>query len=596
MKKIKLFALAFATIFAGNVAAEETLFYTDFSSEEWVGHETICAGSTKNETVNGIYFMSDNKSKQYTIADGVLTFPDNNMGNKYFLAIPVQNVNEKLIVTITTASAGQRLSYIFRETNEIKASSVSGQATAAADNADGSITLTYQMTGTGTKALLMLGRQGSSHKSVIKTIKITTPTPPAVDDATLSAITIDGESLKGFDPTVETYNVELPFGATEVPAVVATTTSKKATAVVTPATAIPGATTIVVTAEDGATTKTYTINFAAAQKQSEDATLSALTINGKGVSGFKADSLNYAYEVAYKGETPVVAATANDETATLAITQIEAFPGTATVVVTAQAGNTLTYTIDFTIATAPKILTEVVFSNGAKGAALDGVVRVPYLAGQEVPTIASFTTNEGAIGVKAEDGNTITVTGEDATTLVYTIEAVELAPAALVTEEVTFNGEETYVFDPYGFDASKGWKFAKKTEDESNRRVSEGRTRIYMALPAAKEVILTSGSGGARGIKLYVNGVENTEVTSTAKSDETITIALDSKNANFLAIESNQTKGDGGFTRMQLVPAGTETALGKAAVAEKVQKMMVNGQLVIVKDGVMYNALGTVVK
>lgn len=592
MKKIKLFTLALAALFAGNMMAEETLFYTDFSSAEWTGHETICAGSTNSETVNGIYFMSDHKSKQYTIADGVLTFPDNNMGNKYFMAIPVQKVNEELTVTLTTAKAGQRVSYIFRETNEIAATSVSGRATAASLNTDGSIVLTYQMTGTGTDALLMLGRQGSTFGSVIKTIKITTPTPPAIDDATLKSITIDGEALEGFDPATETYNVELPFGTTTVPTVAAVATSKKANAVVTAATAIPGATTIVVTAEDGTTTKTYTINFAAAQNQSEDATLSTLTINGKGVSGFKADSMNYAYEVAYKGELPVVAATANDETATVAVTQITAFPGIATVVVTAQAGNTLTYTIDFTIATAPKILTEVVFSNGAKGAALKGVVRVPYLAGQEVPTIVSFTTNEGSAGEKAEDGNSITVTSsEDNTTLVYTIETVELALATLGTEEVTFTGEETYVFDPYGFDASKGWKFAKKVEEDANRRVSEGRTRIYMALPAAKEVVLTSGSGGARGIKVFVNGVEKTEITSTAEGGKTITIALDSKNANFLAVESNQTRGDGGFTKIQLVPAG-ETAIDNAVVAEKAQKMIINGQLVIVKDGVRYNAQG----
>ena len=233
----------------------------------------------------------------------------------------------------------------------------------------------------------------------------------------------------------------------------------------------------------------------------------------------------------------------------------------------------------------------MVFSNGAKGAALNGVVRVPYLAGQNVPTIVSFTTNEGATALKAEDGNSITVTGEDQTTLVYTIEAVELTPATLGTEEVTFTGEETYIFDPYGFDASKGWKFAKKVEEDANHRVSEGRTRIYMALPAAKEVVLTSGTGGARDIKLYVNGIENADATSTAKSGETITIALDSKNTNFLAIESNQTKGDGGFTKIQLVPAG-ETALDNAAVAKKAQKMIVNGQLVIVKDGVRYNAQG----
>lgn len=418
--------------------------------------------------------------------------------------------------------------------------------------------------------------------------------PAATNIATLSSITIDGEALEGFDPATETYNVELPFGTTTVPTVAAVATSKKATAVVTPATAVPGATTIAVTAEDNTTTKTYTINFTTAASASTDATLSTITIDGKAIAGFKSDSMTYAYEVAYNyeaGKFPVVAAVANDESATIAYTQITAFPGKATILVTAQAGNILTYTIDITKATAPKILSEVVFSNGAKGASLNGVVRVPYLAGTEVPTVVSAVAADGATAVVAEDKNSITVTGEDNTTLVYTIETVELALATLGTEEVTFTGEETYVFDPYGFDANKGWKFAKKVEEDANRRVSEGRTRIYMALPAAKEVVLTSGSGGARGIKVYVNGVEKTEITSTAEGGKTITIALDSKNANFLAVESNQTKGDGGFTKIQLVPAG-ETAIDNAVVAEKAQKMIINGQLVIVKDGVRYNAQG----
>lgn len=418
--------------------------------------------------------------------------------------------------------------------------------------------------------------------------------PAATNIATLSSITIDGEALEGFDPATETYNVELPFGTTTVPTVAAVATSKKATAVVTPATAVPGATTIAVTAEDNTTTKTYTINFTTAASASTDATLSTITIDGKAIAGFKSDSMTYAYEVAYNyeaGKFPVVAAVANDESATIAYTQITAFPGKATILVTAQAGNILTYTIDITKATAPKILSEVVFSNGAKGASLNGVVHVPYLAGTEVPTVVSAVAADGATAVVAEDKNSITVTGEDNTTLVYTIETVELALATLGTEEVTFTGEETYVFDPYGFDANKGWKFAKKVEEDANRRVSEGRTRIYMALPAAKEVVLTSGSGGARGIKVYVNGVEKTEITSTAEGGKTITIALDSKNANFLAVESNQTKGDGGFTKIQLVPAG-ETAIDNAVVAEKAQKMIINGQLVIVKDGVRYNAQG----
>ena len=602
MKKIKLFTLALAALLAGSVMAEETttgkysVRTINGAASEWsYAFKPTSDINIPSGVENGVYYSNTKNGNQKVSKSGYLS----NKGESVIgFEVPSATAEGTISMTVGSSSDGryyqlvvngvaggvnQRLWSKAGDDLEKKGPQSYTFTSADISTIDGKYYLTFTDNNTEMKpATFRVVLANDNYENLAK------------DIATLSAITVDGEALEGFVAETTEYNVELPFGTTEVPAVVATTTSKKASAVVTPAAAIPGATTILVTAEDGTTTKTYTINFTAAQNQSEDATLSALTINGKGVSGFKADSMNYAYEVAYKGELPVVAATANDETATVAITQITAFPGTATVLVTAQAGNTLTYTIDFTIATAPKVLTEVVFSNGAKGAALDGVVRVPYLAGQEVPTIVSFATNEGATGVKAEDGNTITVTGEDETTLVYTIEAVELTPATLGTEEVTFTGEETYIFDPYGWDASKGWKFAKKVEEDANRRVSEGRTRIYMALPAAKEVVLTSGSSGKRAIKLYVNGVENTEITSTADKTAAITIALDSKNVNFLARESNQTSGDGGFIKIQLVPAG-ETALDNVAVAEKAQKMIVDGQLVIVKDGVMYNAQGVTI-
>lgn len=414
--------------------------------------------------------------------------------------------------------------------------------------------------------------------------------PAATNIATLKAITIDGEALEGFSAATKEYNVELPFGTTEVPAVLATTTSAKANAVVTPAAALPGATTILVTAEDGETKETYTINFTVAASASDDATLAALMVDGKAIAGFRADSLDYAYEAAYSKNMPVVTATANDENAVVAITQITAFPGTATILVTAQAGNTLTYKIAFTQATAPKVLLEAVFSNGAKGAIKDAVISVPYLQGKEIPTIVSFKTADSTMTAAEIEGG-IRVTGADNTTLDYSIRTVELAPLAFTTDVITFDSTETYIFDPYGFASDKGWKFAKNVEEASNRRVSEGRTRIYFALPAAKEVRLTSGTGGARAIKVYVNGIENTTVTKTAAKNEFITIALNATSDNLVAIESDQTGGDGGFIQLQLV-SNADTALENAAEAIVVEKTIIDGQLVIIKNGLMYNAQG----
>lgn len=623
MKKMKLFTLALAALFAGSAMAADYAPTKVFSvgNETTLGAKWAGKGQPANYFVSGdttiftpfLCYQSCGVGKQEWTGntgmgstsatwEGMKCFKGNmawgtgDAGNKTATIrsnrIAYYNVTNCLsVLALADLKGSNREMYIkaYEIVNNVVSSEIAKSVTRSEDGI-GVLELTgldaakvYQI-----QVLTNTGSNSNFYEVAF------VAAPAATNIATLSSITIDGEALEGFDPATETYNVELPFGTTTVPTVAAVATSKKATAVVTPATAVPGATTIAVTAEDNTTTKTYTINFTTAASASTDATLSTITIDGKAIAGFKSDSMTYAYEVAYNyeaGKFPVVAAVANDESATIAYTQITAFPGKATILVTAQAGNILTYTIDITKATAPKILSEVVFSNGAKGASLNGVVRVPYLAGTEVPTVVSAVAADGATAVVAEDKNSITVTGEDNTTLVYTIETVELALATLGTEEVTFTGEETYVFDPYGFDANKGWKFAKKVEEDANRRVSEGRTRIYMALPAAKEVVLTSGSGGARGIKVYVNGVEKTEITSTAEGGKTITIALDSKNANFLAVESNQTKGDGGFTKIQLVPAG-ETAIDNAVVAEKAQKMIINGQLVIVKDGVRYNAQG----
>lgn len=85
-------------------------------------------------------------------------------------------------------------------------------------------------------------------------------------DASLTEITLDEMALEGFDPEVFAYQVTLPAGSTEVPEVDAVTASESATVVITQATDLLGdeaarTATILVTAEDGAFSLTYTIVF-----------------------------------------------------------------------------------------------------------------------------------------------------------------------------------------------------------------------------------------------------------------------------------------------------------------------------------------------
>lgn len=90
--------------------------------------------------------------------------------------------------------------------------------------------------------------------------------PTISTDATLSDITVEGESVADFEAGKKIYTVYLPNDFTEVPTVDATTTDENATFVITPATDILGdslarTTTIVVTAEDTSKTVTYRVYF-----------------------------------------------------------------------------------------------------------------------------------------------------------------------------------------------------------------------------------------------------------------------------------------------------------------------------------------------
>jgi len=94
--------------------------------------------------------------------------------------------------------------------------------------------------------------------------KIKTYAPPSGTDASLSSIQIDGSALSGFSSATTTYDYNSAYGTTTVPTISgATTTDAAASFVITQATSIPGSGTILVTAADGTTTSTYTVNFAA---------------------------------------------------------------------------------------------------------------------------------------------------------------------------------------------------------------------------------------------------------------------------------------------------------------------------------------------
>jgi len=82
-----------------------------------------------------------------------------------------------------------------------------------------------------------------------------------IDDATLSDLKVDGETINGFVSGLLNYALELPIDQITVPEVTVTSSDDNATFSITIADALPGLTSVVVTAVDGTTQLTYTIAF-----------------------------------------------------------------------------------------------------------------------------------------------------------------------------------------------------------------------------------------------------------------------------------------------------------------------------------------------
>jgi len=80
-------------------------------------------------------------------------------------------------------------------------------------------------------------------------------------DATLSDLQVDSATLTGFSSGTTSYIYEVAFGASTPQITAATTTDANASTSIIQATTIPGDATVVVTAQDGTTTQTYTVYY-----------------------------------------------------------------------------------------------------------------------------------------------------------------------------------------------------------------------------------------------------------------------------------------------------------------------------------------------
>ncbi len=176
----------------------------------------------------------------------------------------------------------------------------------------------------------------------------------ANEDATLADLAIDGTTVEGFDRFIYSYFMELPIGTTDPPIVGATPNDINASINITQAESIPGTAEVLITAEDEITQRSYYVNFTFEEEPlNDDASLSDITIDGTTINGFSPDIYNYSIVLPQgTSAAPVVGATANDSNADVNITQASALPDDATIIVTAEDGETIiTYTVSFSVST-----------------------------------------------------------------------------------------------------------------------------------------------------------------------------------------------------------------------------------------------------
>jgi hypothetical protein len=161
---------------------------------------------------------------------------------------------------------------------------------------------------------------GTTPKEYVLTVTISTT---ASTDATLKSLSVGGTAVTGFAADKYTYDVEVPYGTAAQPAITFEANDATATPVLTNAdwTSETKTATVEVTAQDGTTTLTYTINFTIADLKR---TLTSIAFSN-GVGGYIINDeavmvtggTPYTITVPYIGETkPTAGAATFGETET----------------------------------------------------------------------------------------------------------------------------------------------------------------------------------------------------------------------------------------------------------------------------------------
>ena len=289
--------------------------------------------------------------------------------------------------------------------------------TATAQDGGATVSITQPTSTTGTATILVTAADGTTKNTYTLNFSVA-----QLSDNTLEAIYIDGELLPGFVPTKNNYTISLPLGTTEAPIITwQSAYAEGAQTIALVKNSLAEGAQITVSAPAAQGTRTYKLTYKI--EASSYAYLSGISLDGQPIEDFSPEQTSYSITLPI-GTTslPSITWTQGDPYQTVSITE-GGVDGTTRIVVTAAAGNSVTYRLNFS--------TEKSTNNTLQGIALDGtplegfhpdtlnyIITLPagtttlpivtYTQGDEYQTVTintSTTTRTVRIMVKAGDGS-----------------------------------------------------------------------------------------------------------------------------------------------------------------------------------------------
>ena len=373
------------------------------------------------------------------------------------------------------------------------------------------------------------------------------------DNAKPANITLDGVALTGFSAYKTSYDVELPYGTTQCPKIDVITSEDEQTYTITEG-GCPGVATIVVTAANGTSKQTYTINFTVGKLT--DNTLADILVDGVSLTGFSPTKTKYKLELPLGTTTapvikPVSAYAEGEQTITVVDGGLE---GTTTITVTPPSGSPRTYSITYIITESSYAYLKDIQVGGVSLNGFEPEVRTySYalpLGVNDLPSITyvkgdAYQTVDVVLG--GVDGvTTITVTAQNGTKVIYRISFSAQKSSVSTLQDILLDGVSLAEFNAnttsYVVKLSQGATTAPKV--------------TYVKGDEYQTVTLTEG--GLSGVTRLVVVAQDGNVTTY-----TITFEVSkSDNTKLLAILLDGVMLDG-FTSEQLsynilLPRGTD--------------------------------------